>query len=156
MKYWLMKSEPGTYSIDDLKRDGTTRWEGVRNYQARNFMREQMSVGDLVLFYHSSADPAGVAGVAKVASESYPDPTQFDKGSKYADPDSKPDDPRWYLVDVGFVEKLPEVLPLAAIKGNPKLADMKLVQRGQRLSVQPVTKAEFKEVLKMAGATTKP
>jgi len=149
-RYWLMKSEPGTYSIDDLKRDGRTMWDGVRNYQARNFMRDQMAKGDRVLFYHSSCDPAGVAGIAEVAGPSYPDPTQFDPKSHYHDPQSNPDDPRWFLVDVKFVKKLPGVIPLTVIKANRKLAKMKLVQRGQRLSVQPVTAAEYEEVLAMA------
>ena len=150
-RYWLMKSEPGTYSIDDLKRDKRTMWEGVRNYQARNFMRDQMNKGDGVLFYHSSCDPAGVAGLAEVAGDSYPDPTQFDPKSNYFDPKSDPDDPRWHLVAVKFVKKLPNVIPLAVIKANPKLSKMKLVQRGQRLSVQPVTAAEYREVLAMAS-----
>jgi predicted RNA-binding protein with PUA-like domain len=149
-RYWLMKSEPGVYSIDDLKRDKRTEWDGVRNYQARNFMRDQMKKGDGVLFYHSSCDPAGVAGIAEVARESYPDPTQFDRKSKYYDPKSDPGDPRWYLVDIKFSKKLAEVIPLSAIKANPALAEMKLVQRGQRLSVQPVTAAEWKKVLSMA------
>ncbi len=150
-QYWLMKSEPGTYSIDDLKRDKKTMWEGVRNYQARNIMRDEMKVGDQVLFYHSSTDPVGVAGIAEVCSEAYPDPHQFDKKSKYYDPKSKKEDPRWMLVDVKFVAKLDEVLPLPVIKANPKLADMKLVQKGMRLSVQPVTSKEWKEVMKMVG-----
>jgi predicted RNA-binding protein with PUA-like domain len=150
-RYWLMKSEPGTYSIDDLARDGTTRWEGVRNYQARNFMRDQMQVGDGVLFYHSSCDVPGVAGLAEVARKAYPDPSQFDRASAYHDGDSKPDDPRWWLVDIKFAAKLPAVVPLDAIKANPKLKAMKLIQRGQRLSVQPVTAAEWAAVLAMAG-----
>ncbi|RMH41234.1 MAG: EVE domain-containing protein [Deltaproteobacteria bacterium] len=151
-RYWLMKSEPGTYSIDDLARDGVTPWDGVRNYQARNFMRDDMRVGDGVLFYHSSCDVPGVAGVAEVASEPYPDPTQFDPRSPYFDPKSDRDDPRWWLVDVRFVAKFPAVVPLAAIKANPKLSDMAVVQRGQRLSVQPVTAAQWREIHKMARA----
>ncbi len=150
-RYWLMKSEPGTYSIDDLKRDKKTEWDGVRNYQARNFMRDQMQEGDGVLFYHSSCDVPGVAGIAEVAVESHPDDSQFAANSKYYDPKSNKDDPRWWLVDVKFVKKLPEVLPLELIKANPRLGEMKLVQRGQRLSVQPVAPKEWKEVLKMAG-----
>ena len=150
-RYWLMKSEPGTYSIDDLKRDKKTEWDGVRNYQARNFMRDQMKKGDGVLFYHSSCEVPGVAGIAEVAVESHPDETQFVAKSRYYDAKSSKDDPRWWLVDVKFVKKLPEVLPLELIKANPRLGEMTLVQRGQRLSVQPVASKEWKEVLNMAG-----
>lgn len=146
---WLMKSEPSVFSIDDLERVGTTAWEGVRNYQARNHLREAQ-VGDEVLFYHSSAEPSGVAGVAKVAKAAYPDPSQFDKKSEYFDAASTKDAPRWSLVDLAFVKKLPRVVTLAEIKANPKLAKMVVAQRGSRLSVQPVTDAEFAEVLAMA------
>ena len=154
-KYWLMKSEPSVYSLEDLKRDGSTMWEGVRNYQARNTMRDSMAIGDLVLFYHSSADPMGVAGVARVCRESYPDPTQFDSKSKYYDATADPDDPRWFLVDVEFVERFAEVLSLAAVKADKRLADMLVVKRGMRLSVQPVDKKHFRRVLSLAGASTK-
>jgi predicted RNA-binding protein with PUA-like domain len=154
-KYWLMKSEPNVYSIEDLERDGSTEWDGVRNYQARNFMRDDMAIGDLVLFYHSSANPKGVAGVAEVCREAYPDPTQFDRKHKYFDEKSSEDDPRWWLVDVKHVETLDEVLPLSTLKEDAKLDDMLVVQRGQRLSVQPVDKKHFKHVLKLAGAKTK-
>lgn len=154
-RYWLMKSEPSTYSIDDLERDGRTMWEGVRNYQARNFMRDEMREGDLVLFYHSSAKPMGVAGIARVASAPYPDPTQFEPKSPYYDETSDPDDPRWILVDVAKVEKLDAVVTLAALKAEEALADMLVVQRGQRLSVQPVDKLHFKKVLKMGKAKTR-
>jgi predicted RNA-binding protein with PUA-like domain len=147
MKYWLMKSEPHVYSIEDLERDGKTYWEGVRNYQARNNM-QKMSVGDTVLFYHSQAKPPGVAGVAKVVNEAYPDHFAFDKKHKYFDPKSDPDDPRWYMVDVEFVEKFDDVVPLSVIKDTPALSDMVLV-KNSRLSVQPVRKAEFDRVLKM-------
>jgi predicted RNA-binding protein with PUA-like domain len=150
-RYWLMKSEPGTYSIDDLKRDKQTAWDGVRNYQARNLMRDDMHIGDPVLFYHSSTDPAAVVGLAKVASKPYPDPSQFDRKSKYYDPKSDPQQPRWYLVDVAFKKKFKNIVPLTAIRTNPALADMKLVQRGMRLSVQPVSAREWQEILKMAG-----
>ena len=145
-----MKSEPDVYSIDHLARDHQEPWEGVRNYQARNFMRE-MAEGDLVIFYHSSANPPGAAGVCRVCREAYPDDTQFNKKSKYYDPKSKPEAPRWMLVDVKFVAKLKAVIPLALLKANPKLKDMKLVQKGMRLSVQPVATKEWKEVMKMAG-----
>lgn len=151
-QYWLMKSEPHVFSIDDLERAGKTAWEGVRNYTARNSMRDAMQIGDLVIFYHSSADPAGPAGLARVCSAAYPDPTQFDAKSEYFDPKSKPEDPRWFLVDVEFVEKFAEVVPLAALKAERALKDMLVVQRGQRLSVQPVAPRHFKRVLQMAGS----
>jgi predicted RNA-binding protein with PUA-like domain len=144
MKYWLMKSEPGVYSIDDLARDGSTAWEGVRNYRARNYMKE-MAEDDRVLFYHSSADPAGVAGVARVARTAYPDPTQFDAKSHYHDSKAEVDNPRWFLVDVAFVEKFPELVTLAAIRAESSLAEMVLVNNS-RLSVQPVKEEEFEQV----------
>jgi predicted RNA-binding protein with PUA-like domain len=148
-RHWLMKSEPGSYSIDDLKRDGSSSWDGVRNYQARNFLRDEMKPGDLVLFYHSNAEPPGVAGVAKVASEPHPDKTQFDKRSKYFDAASKPDDPRWWLVDIEFVERFPGVVSLPAIKDEPALAGILVAKRGMRLSVQPVEKDHFDVIRKM-------
>jgi predicted RNA-binding protein with PUA-like domain len=147
--FWLVKSEPNVYSIDDLRRDKRTSWNGVRNYQARNHMRA-MKKGELVLFYHSSSDPTGVAGVAKVVKEAYPDPTQFDRKSEYHDPRSPKDDPRWWLVDVGFVERFAEPVPLATIKADQRLADMVLVNNS-RLSVQPVTEKEFDRVLELSG-----
>ncbi len=153
-RYWLMKSEPTTYSFDDLLRDGRTAWDGVRNYQARNFMRDDMAPGDWVLFYHSSAKPMGVAGIARVCSTPYPDPSQFDPKSKYHDPASDPADPTWILVDVEPVEKLREVLPLSRLKDEAALADMLVVQRGQRLSIQPVDKQHFQKVLTLARAKT--
>jgi predicted RNA-binding protein with PUA-like domain len=154
MKLWLMKSEPDVYSIDDLARDGSTTWEGVRNYQARNYLRDDARIGDLVLFYHSNADPSGVAGLARVCREAYPDPTQFQPRSPYYDEGSRPDDPRWSMVDVEFVERFAEVLPLERLKAEASLAKMLVVQKGQRLSVQPVEKADFARVLQMAGAAT--
>ncbi len=154
IKLWLMKSEPDVYSIDDLERDGTEPWEGVRNYQARNFMRE-MSLGDLVLFYHSNAKPPGVAGVCRISREAYPDETQFDKTSKYHDPKSKKEDPRWSLVEVEFVEKFDEEVSLQALKDDRALEGMLVTQKGSRLSVQPVEKKHFKRVLKMARGKTK-
>ena len=150
-----MKSEPGTYSYDDLQREGRTMWEGVRNYQARNYMRDEMASGDLVLFYHSSAKPMGIAGVARVCSSPYPDPTQFDENSKYHDATAQEDDPRWILVDVEPLEKLDPLVSLADLKAQEPLNDMLVVQRGQRLSVQPVAKKHFKKVLTMAKAKTK-
>lgn len=148
-QYWLMKSEPDVYSIDDLERDGSTHWEGIRNYKARNNMRD-MKVGDEVLFYHSNAKPPGVAGLARVKKEAYPDHFAFEKKSKYYDAKSDPDDPRWSMVDIEFVAKADEVLGLPEIKDDAKLADMELVRYG-RLSVQSVTKAEFERVKKLAG-----
>lgn len=150
-RYWLVKSEPGTYGIDDLARDGKTPWNGVRNYRARNFMRDEMKVGDLVFYYHSNADPPGIVGVARVASEPYPDASQFDSGSPYFDPGSDPADPRWQLVDLAFVARLPRVLGLPELKERPELAGMPLLQRGQRLSVQPVPPACWKAICALAG-----
>lgn len=147
-----MKSEPDVYSIDDLERDRRTTWEGVRNYQARNFLRDDMKVGDLVLFYHSNAEPAGVAGVARVCREAYADPTQFDPQSAYHDPGAKPEAPRWLMVDVEFVRKLPALVALDALKADPSLEGMYVIRRGMRLSVQPVTPAHFAHVLRMGGA----
>lgn len=147
-RYWLMKSEPNTYSIDDLARDGRTTWEGVRNYQARNFMRDDMRVGDEVLFYHSSAKPPGVAGLARVVREGYPDPTARDPSSDYYDPKASDEDPRWFMVDIEFVEKLPRFIPLAELNETAGLEEM-LVNRKSRLSVQPVEKEHFDIVKRM-------
>ncbi|HEX6938049.1 MAG TPA: EVE domain-containing protein [Longimicrobiales bacterium] len=147
-RYWLMKSEPGTYSIDDLARDRRTHWDGVRNYQARNLMRE-MRVGDDVLFYHSSTDIVGVAGLARVVREAYPDPTARDPNSKYFDPKASDDDPRWFMVDIEFVQKFDEIVPLAVLKETPGLEKM-LVTTRSRLSVQPVAEREF-EIVKRLG-----
>ena len=149
-RHWLMKSEPDVYAIDDLARDGTTLWDGVRNFEARNLMRE-MKVGDLAFFYHSNADPSGVAGVVRVAGEARPDPTQFDPRDDHHDPKSRRDDPTWWAVEVAFEEKLPRVVPLADIKANRKLAEMALLKRS-RLSVTRVAAAEWREVLRMAKA----
>ena len=148
-RYWLMKSEPYVYSIDDLERDGTTFWDGVRNYSARNLMRDEMKIGDRVLFYHSNANPPGVAGVAEVVRESYPDHTQFEEENKYFDPKATEENPRWFMVDIKFVEKLERVVTLPEIRDTPALSDMVLVNRS-RLSVQPVRKAEYEKILKMA------
>jgi predicted RNA-binding protein with PUA-like domain len=135
MKYWLMKSEPSAYSIDDLKRDGSTAWNGVRNYQARNYMRDEMKAGDQVLFYASSADPSGVTGIAEVSREAYPDNTTKEPG--------------WVMVDIKFVEKFPHIVPLEELKGARGLEEMVVTRKGSRLSVQPVTKKEFDIVVKM-------
>jgi predicted RNA-binding protein with PUA-like domain len=149
-QYWLLKSEPDVYSIDDLARDRRCGWEGVRNFQARNLLRA-MKVGELGFFYHSSATPPGIAGIVRVAREAFPDPTQFDRGSEYHDPKSDPADPRWSTIEVAFVRKLPELLPLDELRGMKELAGMALLRRGQRLSVQPVTAAEWTAVCRRAG-----
>ena len=146
--YWLMKSEPNVYSIDDLKKDRKTHWDGVRNYQARNLMRDQMKIGDKVLFYHSNAKPAGVVGIAEVVKESYPDFTAFDEKSHYFDSKSSKENPRWFMVDVAFVEKLPSMVTLHRIKEQPELQEMVLVKRS-RLSVQPVRPKEFETIVRM-------
>ena len=149
-KYWLMKCEPAAYTIDDLQRDGKTTWEGVRNYQARNFLRDEMKEGDEVLFYASNANPSGVTGVAKIVRAGYPDEFQFRKGHKYFDPESDPSNPRWYLVDIGYVSTFKETIPLETLKKTPGLEKMVVTQKGSRLSVQPVTKEEF-EIVKKLG-----
>ena len=155
-RYWLMKSEPNTYSIDDLRRDGTTPWEGVRNYTARNTMRDDMAIGDLALFYHSSAKPSGVAGVCEVCTASYPDPTQFDSKSPYYDAAAREDEPRWMLVDVAFVEAFEAVVSLADLKARAdSLEGLMVIQKGIRFSVQPVSKSHFKAILKLAKAKTR-
>jgi predicted RNA-binding protein with PUA-like domain len=151
-KYWLIKSEPTAYAIDALARDGRTGWEGVRNYQARNSMRDDMALGDLVLFYHSNATPTGVVGLAKVASGPYPDPSQFDRASDYYDPASTPDAPRWLQVDFAFVEKWAEAVTLPELKADPALEGMLVVRRGMRLSVQPVEQAHFDHVVALGRA----
>ena len=142
-----MKSEPDAYSIDDLMRDGRTAWDGIRNYQARNMMRDDMRIGDEILFYHSSCAEPAVVGVARVASEPYPDPTQFDRKSKYFDPKSRRDEPRWVLVDIEFVRKLERPLPLAELKERTDLEDMTLLRRGNRLSIMPVEAEHWRSIL---------
>jgi predicted RNA-binding protein with PUA-like domain len=149
MRHWLMKSEPNDYSIDDLERDGTTHWDGVRNYQARNLMRDQMSVGDAVLFYHSQLRPPGVVGLAEVVRDAYPDHTAWDPDSKYFDPKSSPEDPRWFMVDIAFVRKFDRMVTIDEMRERPELEDMVLLKRS-RLSVQPVTPQEFEVIVAMA------
>jgi len=151
MKYWLMKSEPREFSIDDLRQSSkkTAHWDGVRNYQARNFMRDQMKKGDRVLFYHSVTDPA-VVGIATVVREGYPDPTAWDAKSKYYDPGSTPDNPRWFMVDIKFESKLQRPLTLAELRKVRGLEGMVLLKKGSRLSVQPVTAEEFRIITKLA------
>ena len=151
MKHWLIKSEPDVFGIDELERVKKEPWNGVRNYQARNYMWKDMQVGDLALFYHSNATPPGVAGVARVASEPYPDSTQFDAKSEYHDPKSDPDNPRWWLVDFEFVAKFDELLPLEVLKTDAPLQEMMVCQKGTRLSITPVEKPHFTRVLKLAG-----
>ena len=151
--FWLMKSEPDEFSIDDLVKapKKTTPWFGVRNYQARNFMRDVMKVGDGVLFYHSSCEVPGIAGVARVASTAYPDATQFDRKSEYYDAKSKREEPRWMLVDVSL-ERKTRLMPLEEMRGYPELADMVVLKRGNRLSITPVSEREWKFILKRLDA----
>ncbi|HEY9253917.1 MAG TPA: EVE domain-containing protein [Stenotrophomonas sp.] len=150
-RYWLMKSEPDTFSIDDLQRVGTEPWNGVRNYQARNFMRDGMKVGDGVLFYHSNTQVPGIAGLATVASAAYPDPTQFDPKSDYYDPKATRENPRWSLVDVAFERKLKRTIPLEEIKQHADALGegFALTARGNRLSILPVTAAQWKLLLSL-------
>lgn len=150
-RYWLMKSEPDTFSIDDLQRVGIEPWNGVRNYQARNYMRDGMKTGDGVLFYHSNTAVPGIVGLATIASEAYPDPTQFDPKSDYHDPKSNREDPRWLLVDVAFERKLKRNIPLDEIKARADDLgeDFALTRRGNRLSVLPVSAAQWKLLLAM-------
>lgn len=148
---WLMKSEPGVYSIHDLRRDGHTGWEGVRNYQARNFLRDDAQPGDRVLYYHSNADPPGVAGLARIARAGYPDPTARDPSSDYFDPKAGDDDPRWYTVDVEFVEAFPAVVSLDTLRATPGLEKMLVINKS-RLSVQPVTDQEYDIVVRLGRA----
>lgn len=148
-RWWLMKSEPDVYSIDDLARDGRTAWTGVRNFQARNFMRDAMRVGDGVLFYHSNAEPSGVAGVGRVASAPYADPTQFDRKSGIFEPRATREKPVWVLVDVAFAEKLPRLVSLAELRAHPELAGLLVLRRGSRLSIQPVEPAHAARILQL-------
>ena len=149
-RFWLMKSEPLSYSIEDLERDKTAFWDGVRNYQARNFMMQDMRPGDPVLFYHSNAKPPGVAGLAVVALPAKPDVTAFDKSSQYYDPRSTKDKPRWFAVTVRFKEAFPALIPLERLRGEPALKGMLVLKKGQRLSVQPVEKPHYDFILRLA------
>jgi len=149
MTYWLMKSEPDAYSIDDLERDGREMWDGIRNYQARNMMRDDMKIGEEIFFYHSNCKEPGIVGIARVASEPYPDPTQFDKKSKYYDAKSSADNPRWCLVDVEFVRKLTRNITLTELKAQKTLADMILTRKGNRLSIMPVARKHWNKILSL-------
>ena len=153
MSFWLMKSDPGCFSIDDLAKlpGGTSPWDGVRNYQARNFMRDDMKPGDRVLFYHSNCEEPGVAGLAEVACEAYPDYTAFDPANKHYDLKSYPEKPVWMMVDVRFIGKFDRVVTLKEIKADSRLSGMELVKKGSRLSVQPVSEEEFYTIIRMAG-----
>ena len=150
--YWLFKSEPSSFSLDDLRNrpDATEHWDGVRNFQARNFLRDQIKVGDKVLFYHSNIAEPGVVGLAEVVREGYPDFTAFDPASKYFDPRSNPEKPTWFMVDVRFVRELPRPVTLAELKTVPELSEMALLNRS-RLSVQPVRKEEWDRIMRLAG-----
>ncbi len=151
MAYWLMKSEPDTFSLDDLGKrpKGTEHWDGVRNYQARNMMRDQMKVGDKVFFYHSSCPQPGIAGIAEVVREAYPDDSAQNPESRYFDPKASPENPRWFMVDVRFKRKFKRLIPLAELKAEPALGEMLLVQKGSRLSIMPVTPEEWRQILSM-------
>ena len=149
MNYWLMKSEPDVFGIDDLmsRKNQTEHWDGVRNYQARNFMRDQMKKGDQVFFYHSNCKQPGIVGIAEIVKEAYPDPSAFDPDAKYYDPKSDPDKPRWVMVDVKFVRKLRRTITLEELKPLPQLEHFPLVKRGNRLSILPVTAEQWEFIL---------
>lgn len=153
MKYWIMKSEPEVFSFQELKKrpKKTEPWNGVRNYQARNFMRDEMQEGELILFYHSSCEIPGVAGIAKVSSKPYPDSTQFEKKSEYYDPKATKETPRWFLIDVTYDQDLKNFVSLEEMKKHKELSEMRLLQRGNRLSILPVTNKEFEFILKLGN-----
>ena len=149
MAYWLMKSEPDAFSIDDLERVGTEPWDGIRNYQVRNMIRDQMKPGDRAFFYHSNTKVPGIVGIMDIVSEARPDPTAFDPDEKYYDPKSDPDKPRWLLVDVKYVRHTKRVIPLPELKADPALEEMPLVRRGNRLSIMPVTEDQWEHILSL-------
>jgi len=151
MKCWLMKSEPDVFGIDHLAAlpGGQDHWDGIRNYQVRNMIRDEMAPGDRAFFYHSNTKPPGIAGIMEIISAGYPDHTAFDPEAKYYDPKSDPDKPRWYMVDVRFERRLRRLIPLDELKANPALADMPLVRRGNRLSVMPVSEEQWRAILAM-------
>lgn len=154
-RYWLMKCEPEAYTIGDLERDRSSTWEGVRNYQARNLLRDDMRVGDGVLFYASNAEPSGVAGLAEIVRSGFPDPTAWQEGHEYFDPASTKARPVWYSVEIGFVERFGATIPLATLKATRGLEKMMVTQKGSRLSVQPVTRAEYQIVRRLGRATSR-
>ena len=149
MQYWLMKSEPDVYGFDDLKKEKTDHWDGIRNYQARNFMRDQMKKGDLAFFYHSNCEEPGIAGIMKIHKAAYPDFTAFDPKQKYFDPKSDATNPRWYMVDVQYVRRLKRFISLQELKLHKPLRNMRLLQRGNRLSILPIQKKEWDYILKL-------
>ncbi|MDF1611147.1 MAG: EVE domain-containing protein [Stygiobacter sp.] len=151
MKYWLMKSEPEVFSIDDLakSKNQTTYWDGVRNYQARNFLRDEIKIGDKVIFYHSNSEPPGAAGICEVVKEGYPDFTAFDPENHHYDPKSKMDSPTWFMVDIKLIKKFFHFVSIDEMRENKKLQTMKLLQRGNRLSVIPLTKQEYDEIVRL-------
>ncbi len=150
--YWLFKTEPEVFSIEDLQELGTEHWDGIRNYQARNLLRDTIQEGDWVLIYHSNTKPIGVAGLAKVTRRGYPDFTAWEAGQKYFDPKSNPENPRWYMVDVTYIETFAHYVPRDDMMQNPALEGMAVLRRGQRLSIQPVSKEHFEIVIKMGGS----
>ena len=149
MQYWLMKSEPDTYSIDDLQSFVVDHWDGIRNYQVRNFFRDQMQVGDQAFFYHSNCKEPGIVGTMEIVSKAYPDHTAFDPSEKYFDSKSDPENPRWLMVDVRYIKHLNRMITLAELRQQKQIADMKLLQRGNRLSVLPLSKMEWQYILEM-------
>ena len=149
MQYWLMKSEPDTYSIDDLQSFGVDHWDGIRNYQVRNFFRDQMQVGDQAFFYHSNCKQPGIVGTMEIVSKAYPDHTAFDPSEKYFDSKSDPENPRWLMVDVRYIRHLDRMITLGELRQQKQIADMKLLQRGNRLSVLPLSKMEWQYILEM-------
>ena len=151
VRYWLFKSEPGSYSYGDLVRDGVAEWDGVRNFQARNFLRDEIKSGDHVLFYHSNSNPPSVIGTAIVVNDGYPDYTAWDTNSDHPDPKSTPDNPIWYMVDIQAVEYFDAMVTLRQIRDEPMLSDMVLLRKGSRLSVQPVTENQYKMISKMGN-----
>ena len=151
VSYWLMKCEPCAYSIDDLQKEKVAFWEGVRNYQARNFMRDQMKKGDLAFFYHSNAKPSGIVGLMEIQEEGYPDHTARDPGSKYYDAKSSKEKPIWFMVDVKFLKKFDKVISLDDLRSTENLEDMMVLRKGSRLSIQPVTENEFNQIMRTYG-----
>jgi len=149
MQYWLMKSEPDTYSIDDLQSFGVDHWDGIRNYQVRNFFRDQMQVGEQAFFYHSNCKEPGIVGTMEIMSKAYPDHTAFDPSEKYFDSKSDPENPRWLMVDVRYIRHLDRMITLGELRQQKQIADMKLLQRGNRLSVLPLSKMEWQYILEM-------